>query len=167
MTKYVCKRKDVCCGQLIKKIFLDSTDSFSDHIVCRSILYQKDKYGLGDDLVYTVPISYPIVGTEYSNNDNFNFLINNYVELDEILKYLKFNEDLTQKDLNKIYRQLITKKDWIKRNQHLFGYDIKRQEEQLFKEEIYDKLIAINQTLSDERGKQEHWVDLVKKTGLH
>ena len=49
-------------------------------------------------------------------------MIQEYVELEDLLKYLKYGEDLTQDDLNQIYRKLITQDWWLEHHKELFGW---------------------------------------------
>lgn len=142
MSKYVATRKDVCAGELLKtgrmsfKVF-DGNDnevsqeqlaeqgigysSFSG-LVCRGMLFNVNEYGLAHDLIYTTPTNYPIGGVEPKINVESEFVISHYVELEELLKYLKFGVDLTQNDLNQIYRKLITHKWWLEHHMELFGW---------------------------------------------
>lgn len=135
------KRKDVCAGQLIKKIdiefkILDAENNeinkeelekrgilnFSSGIICRGMLFRVDENGLANDLVYTTPNPYRIDGIEPQQETDKNLIINNYVELEELLKYLKYGEDLTQKDLNAIHKKLITHDRWLRSHMELFGW---------------------------------------------
>lgn len=50
------------------------------------------------------------------------FVINHYAELEELLKYLKYGVDLTQKDLKQIYKKLIANNGWLKNKMELFGW---------------------------------------------
>lgn len=141
MKKYVVSRKDVCAGQLLRvehpniQMFGLESDSLvpinvensgikisiTSALVCRGMLFSVDELGFANDLVYTTPVNYPISGI--SEDKNNNFTIEHYVELDEILKYLRYGEDLTQRDLNKIQKTLLCSNKWLRRNRELFGYD--------------------------------------------
>lgn len=143
MSKYVVKRKDVCAGQLIKKMdiefkIFDAENneisreelekrgilnfSASAGIICRGMLFRVDENGLANDLVYTTPTPYRIDGIEPQQETDKNLIINSYVELEELLKYLKYGEDLTQKDLNTIHKKLITHNRWLRNHMELFGW---------------------------------------------
>lgn len=141
MKKYVASRKDVCAGQLLRichpniqmfgfdeenlvPINLEATGikiSITSALVCRGMLFNVDDVGLANDLVYTTPVNYPISGI--SEDKGSDFIIEHYVELNEILKYLKYGDDLTQRDLNKIYKTLVCSNRWLRKNKNLFGYD--------------------------------------------
>lgn len=143
MSKYVVKRKDVCAGQLIKKMdiefkIFDAENneisreelekrgilnfSASAGIICRGMLFRVDENGLANDLVYTTPTPYRIDRIEPQQETDKNLIINDYVELEELLKYLKYGEDLTQKDLNTIHKKLITHDRWLRNHMELFGW---------------------------------------------
>lgn len=142
MPKYVATRKDICAGKLIRtdgvsfKVF-DSNNNevsqkqlaeqginitFFSGLVCRGMLFNVNEDGLANDLIYTTPTNYPIRGIEPKTNVDSEFIIDNYVELEELLKYLKYGVDLTQRDLNQIYRKLITHKWWLEHHRELFGW---------------------------------------------
>ncbi len=128
MKKYVATRKDICGGQLLKtgdmsfKI-VDSNDnevskqelaeqgitniSFFGGLVCRGMLFNVNDVGLANDLIYTTPTNYPINGKQPKVDIESQFVIDHYVELEELLKYLKYGVDLTQNDLNQMHRKLI------------------------------------------------------------
>ena len=142
MSKYVIKRKDVCAGELLRKDFLSFKVFDANHneitieelnnqgiefsvsggIICRGMLFNVNENNLAKDLIYTTPENYVIEGIEPKIEVESDFIIQHYVELEELLKYLKFGEDLTQRDLNKIYRKLITHNRWLKHHMKLFGY---------------------------------------------
>ncbi len=107
MEKYVAQRDNVYAGLLMYK-----------QSICRAMLFQIDKEGLANDLIYTTPTNYPID----SNLDN-DFFIKKYVALDELLRYLQYEENLTQKDLLVIYKKLIANNRWISHHLELFGYN--------------------------------------------
>lgn len=143
MKKYVANRRDVCAGELLKPIGVSveahdangrvinvdemkelniPVPTVSAGLVCRGMLFNVNEDGLANDLIYTTPTSYPIEGIQAKNNFESNFIITKYVELEELLKYLKYGIDLTQDDLNKIYRTLICSDRWLKHNMELFGW---------------------------------------------
>lgn len=149
MSKYVATRKDVCAGQLLKTISMTfkvydgnkneiSEDKFEElgipeisvfgDLICRGMLFNVNENGLANDLIYTTPTNYPIEGIEPKIDVESEFIIENYVELEELLKYLKYGVDLTQKDLNQIYRKIITHKWWLERHMELFGWKKMRDE---------------------------------------
>lgn len=145
MKKYVAKRDEVCGGLLIERpnittltptiitengklSYEEATElglpvpilQISSYRSYRGMLLNVNDDGLSNDLIWTTPTNYPIMGK--STSDDIDFVIDEYVELGELLKYLKYGVDLTQKDLLKIYRKLIVSSYWIEHNMELFGY---------------------------------------------
>lgn len=81
--------------------------------------FHLDNSGYANDLIYTTPTNYYIDGV--SNGTNFSdFVIDNYVRLYELLRYLGCGEDLTLGYLNQIYRKFIASNKWIESNAELF-----------------------------------------------
>jgi len=143
MSKYVIKREDVCAGQLLKpiemscKIYDENHNEVSEQeliergipvlsascgLICRGMLFNVNEDGLANDLMYTTPTNYPIEGIKSKVHIASDFYIENYVELNELLKYLKYGVDLTQNDLNQIYRKLIIHRWWLNNHIELFGF---------------------------------------------
>lgn len=143
MAGYVAIRKDVCAGLLLKtygtkynayngkdneslNFYLSENGieevSTSNGIPCRGMLFNVTDEGLANDLIYTTPIKYPINGIPQTTYKESDFIIYNYLELDELLKYLKYDNYLTQNDLNEIYRKLIANRRWLSKNIELFGW---------------------------------------------
>lgn len=143
MSKYVALRKDVCGGQLLKtgnmaiKMYDGNNNELSQQkmieqgisniqcfsgLVCRSMLFDVNEQGLANDLIYTTPTNYVIQGIQSKSNIESQFVINHYVELEELLKYLKYGVDLTQGDLNQIYKKLIVNRWWLNNHMELFGW---------------------------------------------
>lgn len=142
MAKYVATRRDVCAGELLKtgamsfKIFDDNNNEVSQEqlakqginfsvfggLVCRGMLFNVNEDGLANDLIYTTPTKYPIKDKNPKIDVESQFVIDHYVELEELLKYLKYGVDLTQNDLNQIYRKLIIHKWWLEHHMELFGW---------------------------------------------
>lgn len=142
MSKYVAKRKDVCAGELLKtakmsfKIFDSDNNEVSQEklkeegisfsvfggLICRGMLFNVNEDGLANDLIYTTPTNYPIIEKEPKIDVESEFVIDHYVELEELLKYMKYGVDLTQSDLNQIYRKFITHKWWLEHHKELFGW---------------------------------------------
>ncbi len=130
MKKYVCKRNEVMAGKLIMvlPVISDSEENnFNGYqsIDCRSMLYSVED-NKGKDLIYSIPNLYDLDATKVEKNNDMSYYITSQIELDELLKYLKFNKDLTQSDLNKIFNMLLKHKSWLKKHSELFGviYDI-------------------------------------------
>ena len=141
MSKYVARRKDVCAGELLKicEMSINVYDgnnkvsekqleeqginlSVSGGLICRGMLFNVNEDGLANDLIYTTPTNYPIRDKEPKINVKTRFIIDRYVELEEVLKYLKYAVDLTQNDLYQIYRKFIIHKSWLKNHIELFGF---------------------------------------------
>ena len=189
MKKYVATRKDICAGQLLKTIgmsyqIVDEFDnvvteeelaeqgitgfSVSGGIVCRGMLFNVNEDGLANDLIYTTPTNYPIEGIQPKVNVESEFIINHYVELEELLKYLKYGVDLTQNDLNEIHRKLITHKWWLEHHRELFGW--KKMSVgygsgviQTIPMSIYDNLSSISCTKDGKPYRDEPGYSLIKK----
>lgn len=149
MKKYIASRKDICAGQLLKtqKVSFKAYDyrnkemseedlakqgitniSVSGGIVCRGMLFNINDNGLANDLIYTTPAKYPIEGVHPNVDGESEFVINHFVELEELLKYLDYGVDLTQKDLDQIHRKLIAHKWWLEHHMELFGWEKLRDE---------------------------------------
>ena len=110
MSKYVATRKDICAGELLKtggmsfKIFDGNNNEVSQEqlaeqgisfsafggLVCRGMLFNVNEDGLANDLIYTTPTNYPIRDKEPNIDVESEFIIEHYVELEELLKYLKY-----------------------------------------------------------------------------
>lgn len=187
MSKYVVKREEVCAGNLLKTDGLSfkilnsdkSNDeiqekglkfSFYNGLICRPMLFKVNEEGLADDLIYTTPTNYPINGIK-NNIENSNFIINDYVKLDELLKYLNYKEYLTQSDLLKIYRKLLTHEWWLEHHLELFGwkksklssYCYVNDGKQVLPMEIYDNLRQISESGKSKPHNKEPHYELIKK----
>lgn len=189
MSKYVVKREDVCAGQLLKvdemsfKIFDGNNNEVSQEqlaeqgisfsvfggLVCRGMLFNVNEDKLANDLIYNTPTNYPIKGIEPKTDVKSEFVIDRYVELEELLKYLKYGVDLTQEDLNKIYRKLITHKWWLDRHMELFGWkklgggSYGSGGTQTVPMEIYDNLSSISCSKNGKPHREEPGYSLIKK----
>lgn len=142
MSKYICKRRDVCSGVLYQRknvpfgvFYTDGTEmnleelekrgfspDYSAKVRCRQMLIRVNDQKLAEDLIYDTPINYPILGFEAEGNTSSDFVIDEFINLEELLKYLDFRESLTQENLNDIYKLLIEKRKWLMKNSKLFGY---------------------------------------------
>lgn len=71
------------------------------------MLFNVNQDGLAHDLIYTTPTNYSIEEISPKTDIKSEFGIQHYVELNELLKYLNYGIDLTQNDLDQIYRELI------------------------------------------------------------
>ena len=122
-------RNEIYVGELIKLKTINSP------IFCRSMLFKISNNSLAQDLIYTTPNCYPLIN--YLKNTNSEFVIQNYVNLEEILKYLGYDELLSQSELNAIYKQFISHNWWIEHNAELFNNN------PLFPKEMY-YILTIN-----------------------
>ena len=172
MKKYVAKRDNVYAGTLIKKIvprvsIIDeegqefTEDQFAElgitnfqiqgGLICRGMLFKINKNNLAEDLVYENPTDYNIEGIEPKLDLFDEFVITEYAKLEELLKYLKYGEDLTQEDMNQIYRRFLVHGWWLKRHLELFGYKkipngYASEGEEVLPQDIADTLTSINLT---------------------
>lgn len=191
MAKYVAKRKDVCAGELLKpmditfKIFDGNNNEVNEEQladygitnfhafggeVCRGMLVRNED-GLARDLIWTTPTKYPIDGIANKADIESDFIIHQYVELEELLKYLNYGVDLTQSDLNQIYRTLIIREKWLKHNMELFGW--KKTEIgytsggiQTLPMNIYDNLSSISCSKNGKPHKEEPGYARIKRRSL-
>ena len=129
MKKYVCKRNEVMAGKLIMvlPVISDSEENnFNGYesINCRSILYSVTDDNKGKDLIYSTPTFYELDSSKVQKNNDMKLYITDSLELGELLKYLNFNKDLTQKDLNKIFNMLLKHKGWLDRHPEVFNNDL-------------------------------------------
>jgi len=189
MAKYVVTRRDICAGRLIKPIGMSykmydinkveiSKEKLAEQgitnisvfggLICRGMLFNVNESGLANDLIYTTPTNYPIEGIQSKTNVKSEFIIQDYVELEELLKYLKYGVDLTQKDLNQIYRKLITSGWWLNNHMDLFGwqknkYGYNSGGNQIIPMSIYDNLSNICLIGNGKPHKEEPEYKLIKK----
>ena len=194
--KYVATRREVCGEQLLKtqKISFKIYDQYnrgiseeelekqgvkgikvSGGLVCRGMLFNIDDNGLANDLIYTTPVKYPVEGVRPNINVESEFVINHYVELEELLKYLKYGVDLTQKDLDQIHRKLISHKWWLEHHKELFGWEKLRDERtgspmgygsggiQTVPKNIYESLSWISCSEQGKPHREEPGYSLIKK----
>lgn len=165
MKNYVTTRKEVCAGKLIG----------SCGLVCRGMLFNINDDGLANDLIYTTPTGYPIQNIEPKIEVESEFIIQNYVELEELLKYLNYGIDLTQNDLDQIFRKFITHNWWLKHHMELFGWrKFYRQNTgefsayvsggtQVISKSIYHNLYNISIYRNGKPHKEEPCYSLIKK----
>ena len=191
MSKYVATRKDVCAGSLLQsskmsyKIYDKNNNEITDKdltelgitnfsvfggLVCRAMLFNVNEDRLANDLIYTTPTNYPIKGIRPKINVESEFIITDYVELEELLKYLKYGIDLTQNDLNHIYRKLITHNWWLKHHRELFGWKKLNNDMgygsggiETIPSSIYDNLSSISCFKDGKPYKEEPSYCLIKK----
>lgn len=172
MKKYVVKRDEVKIGSLTKIVVpkimsiaindngeilnVDSLNiletlgiNVKGGVVYRGMIYRVDENNLAQDLIYTTPTNHVIDGIEPSIalSEEPMLLMRN-AELGELLKYLKFGEDLTQNDLNKIYRMFLKHRIWLSTHPELFGFFKKDghiyhdESKAIFPEELFDSLYS-------------------------
>lgn len=191
MKRYVIKRTEVCAGRLMMSCNPTLTAMTSDNreiqekdferygipkisvscgIICRSMLFNVDENNLANDLIYTTPTKYDINGIESNlNNRQSRYYIDNYIELDELLKYLKYGVDLTQHDLDKIYYKLIIHDYWLSHHMKLFGWkkcghrSYVHGDKPIINKRIYDHLSSISCSLNGTPHPEEPGYQLIKK----
>lgn len=117
--EYVIRREDVYAGSIfiqdeaVYNSLFGKDDKLGVYLAnftakpCRCLLLDKDN----KDLVFDCPVNYDLEG----DNEGI-FFIANKINLNTILKVLKFKEELTQKDIDKIYKKLIVNNWWFKMN---------------------------------------------------
>lgn len=189
MAKYVATRRDVCAGQLLKtdiisfKMFDNDNNEINKEqlakqginfsafggLVCRGMLFNVNEDGLANDLIYTTPTKYPIRDKNPEIETESQFVIDCYVELEELLKYLKYGVDLTQNDLNQIYRKFIVHKWWLEHHIELFGWKKLGPGSycsggiQTIPMEIYNNLSSVNCYRKGKPHREEPGYSLIKK----
>ena len=162
MEKYVATRESLCAGELLKaeNIAIKANNGETEvteeqriiqsitglypygGLVCRGMLFNVNEDGVAHDLRYTTEANYAIEGILPKVSTESDFLITRYVELDELLRYLKYGKDLTQEDINQIYCFLIANNWWIHHHLELFGW-----------KKIYDR--STGASMWDETGGEE------------
>lgn len=189
MKKFVATRKDICAGTLLQPfdVTVESHDDNGNYInademkefgipvptvsagvVCRGMLFNVNEDGLANDLIYTTPTNYPIEGIQHKIDVKSDFIITKYVELEELLKYLKYGNDLTQNDLNKIYRTLICSDWWLNHHMELFGWikgniGYSSGGIEIISQSIYDNLSSISITKDGKPYREEPGYKLIKR----
>lgn len=132
MKKYVVKREDVMIGTL-KMVLPVKADSFVMNRVysledyngyvgvnLRGLLFNKENER-AHDLKYITPSNYKLDGQELSLSDKPDFIVTDMLELKELLKCLHFGEDLTQGDVDKVFKMLLKHRNWLSKHYELFG----------------------------------------------
>ena len=142
-------RNEVYAGELydIRKI--------NSPIFCRCMLFKLNHNSLAQDLIYTTHNYYPL--DNYSNNNDSKFIIQNYVKLEHLLKYLEFCELLNQVELNAIYKQFISHNWWIEHNSELFD------DNSLLSKELYFILKSIGSHRNGTPNKNEPDFSFIKR----
>lgn len=193
MPKYVAKRSEVCGGQLLQSIGvsykiidesgkeLDEQDlenrgitkfSVSCGKIHRGMLFNVNDNGLSNDLIYTTPTNYPIESIQPKIEIvESPFIIKNFVELEELLKFLNYGVDLTQHDLNQIYRKLIKSRRWLEKHRELFGWvkngiGYSSGGIEILPKTIYDNLSEISIMEKGKPSKEEPCFEFIKRKSL-
>ncbi len=107
-------RNEIYTG-ILKHIVLNTP------VICRSVIFKLNKESLAEDLIYTTPTKYPLYNIEYDKNIDKSFYIDTTLNMNEILKYLGFDEKLSQNELNIIYKKFISHNWWIEHNTCFFN----------------------------------------------
>ena len=105
--KYVATRKNICVGRLN----WDFSSMYFQSDAARAVLFQINDDGLAEDLVYNSP-NYQIKGIESKTDVESELYISQFMELEEILNHFKYDLDLTQEDINRIFKRFIDS-SWI------------------------------------------------------
>lgn len=188
MKKYVVKRSNVYAGNLMKNIDAKCvvTDqngreisedelkkqgvqlmSFSCGLICRGMLFSI-KENTSDDLIYTTPSSYALDGISSSIEVPSEFKIKDWYNLEAILKYLGYGEELTQHELNQVYKKLICSKRWLDKNMELFGWKKSKVGytsggEAILPMELYHRLSSISSSGNGNPYKEEPGFEFIKR----
>lgn len=131
MKKYVVKRENVMIG-ILKLVLPIETDSlitsriysmndYRGRVSCnfRGLLFENENE-TAHDLIYTSP-NYKLESKDYSLKEKPDFIVTDMLELKELLKYLHFGEDLTQNDMDKIFKMLLKHHSFLSKHYDLFG----------------------------------------------
>lgn len=187
--KYVVARKDVHGGTLLKPftdIKIQAFDARGEELtnedlekqgitnlqvfgglVCRGMLFNIDEDGLSNDLIYNSP-KYPIIGSQPKASLENKFAIKDDIQLEELLKYLNYNEYLTQKDLYKIFKMFIKNNRWLRQHMELFGW-VKTDMgycsggDETISHDIYSKLRSISCSKNGKPNRVEDDYRLIKR----
>lgn len=188
MKKYVVERKNIYAGCLMKDLEAKCTVtdlngrklsaeelkkdgiefvSFSSGIVCRGMLFSIDN-NVSNDLIYTTPSNYSIDGLPTSAETPSKFYIKDWCSMEEILKYLGYGEELTQRELNQVFRRLICKRKWLENNMELFGWKKSKigytsGGKAVLSMELYRKLSSISCTQDGSPYKEEPGFSMIKR----
>ena len=124
--EYVVQRRNVCGGILFYKPQYESENTNLEASRLTRVKPMLFSVGgdnaLANDLLCTTPTTYPVKGK--SELIGCQFTIGNYVELYELLKYLKCGVFLTRKDLWTIYNKILMNPKWLEKHKELFGWEI-------------------------------------------
>jgi len=129
-------RDEVFVGQLINtdKIYHSSKryrfyDDKSNELctgvysIYRSVLFTLNEEKMANDLLYQSP-NYPILNLTDDNVclnlEGEKVIVKDYINLSQLLKYYKYNEELTYEDILKIRKKFFNS-DFVKDNCELFG----------------------------------------------
>ncbi len=127
MAAFIVNRQDVYAG------FVMNNSKF-----CRSMLFTIDENNLANDLIYTTHGRYAVEGYEPLEENDEEFILKETINLNLILKYMGYENELSQKDLNKIFRKLIVSPWWLKRQNILYRHNLNYQEELSKLNKIHD-----------------------------
>lgn len=188
MKKYVVKRSNVYAGSLMKSIDAKCviTDqngrevseeelrkegvpvvSFSCGVICRGMMFSI-KDNVSEDLIYTTPSSYAIDTLTTSIVTPSGFKIEDWCSMEPILKYLGYGEELTQRELNQVYKKLICRRNWLEKHIELFGWKKTKLGytsggKQVLPMNLYNKLSSISCGRNGEPYKEEPGFALIKR----
>ena len=152
-SQIVVKRDNVYAGILTQ-----------NNIICRLILFKIKEDNLAEDLIYNTYNDYYIDGISEELSD-YNLKIIKPTNLNTLLEHFHFKENLTQKDINKVFHKLLVKKRWADICNALFNqirsYD-KRPVKELTVDEYWNlrNINSIEPTKPDEK---EPYYSLIRK----
>ncbi len=152
-SQFVVKRDNVYAGILIQ-----------DNIIVRLILFKIGENNLANDLIYNTFNDYYIDGISTELTD-YNLKIIKPTNLNTLLEHFHFKENLTQKDINKVYRRLLVQKRWNNICNSLFNqiasFD-KRPVKELTLDEYWN-LQSINTIDVTKPNEKEPYYSLIRK----
>ena len=93
--------------------------------IYRKILFALNEYDLASDLLFTSP-SYYIRGIQAKVLTPKDIMIGEYYNLEELLKYFKFDNNLTVEDIKKIYRLFLKNDYFLYENAKIFGLNLSK-----------------------------------------
>lgn len=94
--------------------------------IYRKILFSLNEYDLASDLLYTSP-SYYIRAIEPKVLTPKDIMIGEYYNLEELLKYFSFNDNLTNEDIKKIYQLFLKNDHFLYENAKIFGLTLSKR----------------------------------------
>ncbi len=88
--------------------------------IYRKMLFALNEYDLSEDLLYNSP-NYYVRGIEPKIKVDKDIMIGEYYKLEELLIYFKYNKDLTNNDIKRIYRLFLKNDRFLNAYAEVFG----------------------------------------------